>query len=209
MVQYTPPHTTPQQGYGPSRGLIPNTTTAYTGPSTNHTSSSLQASTSGGYQAEFSRFKENLAGVLKNKLGIDMGSSCLYQKPYPPEFDFVSYPAGWRVPEFTKFNGDDSRTTLEHVSQYILQLGEAGFNDALRVHLFSLSLTGTTFSWFSSLAPNSICNWNQLEHKFHDHFFSGETEAKLSDLTSVRQGRDEPASNYFKRFKELKTDASV
>ena len=83
-------------------------------------------------------------------------------------------------------------------------MGEAGFNDALRMCLFSLSLTGTTFSWFSSLAPNSIHNWNQLEHKFHDHFFSGETEAKLSDLTSVRQGRDEPASDYFKRFKEIK-----
>ena len=48
--------------------------------------------------------------------------------------------------------------------------------------LFSLSLTGMAFSWFSSLAPNSIRNWAQLEHKFHDHFFSGETEAKLLDL---------------------------
>ena len=131
--------------------MIPNTTTAYNGPSTNRTSSSLQASTSGGYQAEFSRFKEDLAGVLKNKLGIDTGSSCLYQKPYPPEFDFVSYPAGWRVPEFIEFNGDDSRTTWKDVSQYILQLGEASFNDALRVRLFSLSLTGTAFSWFFRL----------------------------------------------------------
>ena len=58
----------------------------------------------------------------------------------------------------------------------VLQLGEAGFNDALRVRLFSLSLTGTAFSWFSLLAPNSIRNWAQLEHKFHDHFFSGETK---------------------------------
>ena len=36
---------------------------------------------------------------------------CLYQKPYPAKFDFVSYPVGWRVPEFIKFNGDDFRTT--------------------------------------------------------------------------------------------------
>ena len=115
-----------------------------------------------------------------------MSSSHLYQKTYPPQFDFVSYPAGWHVPEFIKFNGDDSRTTWEHVSQYILQLEEASFNDALCMRLFSLSLTGTTFLWFSSLAPNSIRNWNQLEHKFHDHFFSRETEAKLSDLTLVR-----------------------
>jgi len=78
-----------------------------------------------------------------------------------------------------------------------LQLGEASFNDALCVRLFSLSLTETTFSWFSLLAPNSIRNWNQLERKFHDHFFSGENEGKLTDLTSVRQGRDEYASDYF------------
>jgi len=133
-----------------------------------------------------------------------MGTTRLYKKPYPAEFDFVSFPIGWRNPEFTKFNGDDSRITWEHVSQYILQLGEASFNDALRVRLFSLSLTGMTFSWFSSLAPNSIRNWSQLEHKFHDHFFSGETEAKLMDLTSIKQGRDEPATDYFKRFKEIK-----
>ena len=35
-----------------------------------------------------------------------------------------------------KFNGEDSRTAWEHVSQYVLQLGEAGLNDALRVRLF-------------------------------------------------------------------------
>ena len=117
MVPYTPPHTAAQQGSGPSRGPIPNTTMTYTGPNAHHISSSFQASTSNNYQADFSRFKEDLAGVLKTKLGIDMGSSRLYQKTYSLEFDFVSYPAGWRIPEFIKFNGDDSRTTWEHVSQ--------------------------------------------------------------------------------------------
>ena len=77
-----------------------------------------------------------------------MGTTRLYQKPYPAEFDFTHFPAGWHIPEFTKFNGDDSHTTWEHVSQYVFQLGEVGFNDALRVRLFSLSLTGTAFSWF-------------------------------------------------------------
>ena len=43
-----------------------------------------------------------------------------------------------------------------------------------------------------------------MEHKFNDHFFSRGTEAKLLDLTSIKQGRDEPASDYFKRFKEIK-----
>ena len=43
-----------------------------------------------------------------------------------------------------------------------------------------------------------------MEHKFHDHFFNGETEAKLLDLTSIKQGRDKSSSDYFKRFKEIK-----
>ena len=70
--------------------------------------------------------------------------------------------------------------------------------------MFSLSLTGTAFSWFSALHPNSVRSWNELEQKFHDHFYSGNNEAKLTDLTSVKQTRDESVSDYFKRFKEVK-----
>ena len=118
--------------------------------------------TSQHYRTDLLKFKEDLANAIKAKLGVDMGSSRLYQKLYPPEFDFVSYPASWCIPEFIKFNGDDSLTTWEHVSQYILQLGEAGLNDDLRISSFSLLLNGTAFSWFSSLTPGSILNWNQL-----------------------------------------------
>ncbi|EEC68057.1 hypothetical protein OsI_35901 [Oryza sativa Indica Group] len=71
--------------------------------------------TSANYQADFSKFKEDLANIIRTKLGIDMSSSRLYQKPYPPEFDLVTYPNGWRVPEFVKFNGEDNRTTWEHL----------------------------------------------------------------------------------------------
>ena len=87
----------------------------------------------------------------------------LTKKPYPMSFDTVTYPTGFRLPEFVKFNGDDSKSTFEHISQYLAQLGEAGSINKLKVHLFSLSLTGTAFSWFSSLAPNSITSWEQLE----------------------------------------------
>ena len=103
-----------------------------------------------------------------------------------------------------KFSGDDNRAPWEHIDQYMLQLGKAGFHDALCIRLFSLSVTGTAFSWFSSLAPNSIQSWNQLECKFHDRFYNGDNEAKQSDLTSVRQGQDELALDYFRRFKDIK-----
>jgi hypothetical protein len=93
---------------------------------------------------------------------------------------------GWRTPNFVKFNGEDNRATWKHVSQYLAQLGEVSSIDALKVCLFSLSLTGTAFSWFPSLLPNSIDSWEQLEHKFHDHFYSPENKLKLLDLILVR-----------------------
>jgi len=139
-----------------------------------------------------------------SQLGINPGKNRLYQRPYPDAFDLVPYPTGWRVPDFIKFSGDDNRSTWEHISQYVAQLSEASSSNSPRVHLFSLSLTGTAFSWFSSLPPNSVRSWNQLEQKFHDHFYSDDNEAKLIDLTSARQNRHESVSDYFKRFKETK-----
>ena len=52
---------------------------------------------------------------------------------------------------------------MEHVSQYLAQLGEAGSLNELKVRLFPSSLTGTAFSWFSSLPHGSIRVWSQLE----------------------------------------------
>jgi hypothetical protein len=41
--------------------------------------------------------------------------------------------------------------------------------------MFYLSLYGTTFNWFTSLAPNSIFTWAQLEQKFYKYFYSDDT----------------------------------
>jgi hypothetical protein len=67
------------------------------------------------------------------------------------------------MPDFIRFSGDDNCTTWDHICQYIVQLGEVGTYNSLKVCLFSLSLTGTDFAWFSSLTPNSIEFWDQLE----------------------------------------------
>jgi hypothetical protein len=57
------------------------------------------------------------------------------------------------MPNLIKFSGDDDRTTWEHISQYTAQLGEAGVYNALKVSLFSLSLTGPAFACFLHLLP--------------------------------------------------------
>jgi hypothetical protein len=94
--------------------------------------------------------------MMRNQLGIEMGTTRLYQKPYRTDFDYVAFPRGSHMPDFVKFSGDDNFTTWQNISQYTTQLGEAGTFNYLKVRLFSLSLTGTAFDWFSSLAPNSL-----------------------------------------------------
>ena len=100
-----------------------------------------------------------LLGTKLSQHGINPSKNWLYQRPYPDAFDLVLYPTGWHVPDFIKFSGDDNRSTWEHINQYVAQLGEASSSNALQVRLFSLSLTGTAFSWFSSLPPNSVRSW--------------------------------------------------
>ena len=54
------------------------------------------------------------------------------------------------------------------------------------------------------MAPNYIGSWEQLKKKFHEHFFCGRDELKLSHLTSVRQSRDESINDYRRRLRDTK-----
>ena len=67
---------------------------AQTDPITHHLASNARASTSRHYEADLTKLKEDLANIFKAKLGVDMGRSCSHQKPYPNDFDLVSYPIG-------------------------------------------------------------------------------------------------------------------
>ena len=84
----------------------------------------LGQTSTGNYEADLARMREDLASIFKSKFDLDMGRSQLYQRPYVDAFDLIPYPASWRVPDFVKFRGDDNRSTWEHISQYIAQLRE-------------------------------------------------------------------------------------
>jgi hypothetical protein len=95
-------------------------------------------------------------------------------------------------------------STYEHVSQFLAQCGEASAIDALRVRLFPLSLSGSTFTRFSSLPYNSVQSWANLEKQFHKYFYSANHEMKLSDLTAIMQRHDESVPDYIQRFKDMR-----
>lgn len=115
-------------------------------------------------------FKEQLANMLREFGFEPRGRARAYQKPYPEHFDLTPYPRGFRIPDFVKFTGEDSRSTFEHIGQFLAQCSEIGQSDVHKVRLFPLSLSGNAFTWFTSLAPNSVFTWAQLEQKFHEYF---------------------------------------
>jgi len=87
-----------------------------------------------------------------------------------------------KAPDFTKFFGHDDTSTMEPVNRIILQCGEAGNRAELRARLFSSSLSGSAFTWFISLPPNSVITWADLEKQFHKYFFSGVHDDRQSSI---------------------------
>jgi hypothetical protein len=132
------------------------------------------------------------------------GHSRAYRKPYSKYFDTISYPRGFRVPDFMKFIGDDARTTYKHVGQFLAQVSDAGITNVHKVKLFPLSLSGTTFNSFTSLAPNFVNTWAGLEERLHEYFYNRETELKLLDLTAIRQKYTESVTEYVKCFRDTR-----
>jgi hypothetical protein len=132
------------------------------------------------------------------------GRARSYQKPYPEYFDTIPYPRGFRVPNLTKFAGDDAKTTYEHIGQFLAQVNDVGITDVHKIRMFPLSITVAAFNWFTSLPLNLIDSWVSLEQKFHDYFYNGEVELRLSGLTSLRQKYTETISDYLRWFREVK-----
>ena len=96
-------------------------------------------------------------------------------------------------------------TTMEHISRYLVQLGDAFIEEAHKVRFFPLTFSGPAFSWFALLKPNSITRWADLERKFNTYFYSGIGEKKLIDLTSMRQRNNETGSEFIQRFREVRS----
>jgi hypothetical protein len=109
------------------------------------------------HDAQVNQFLEQISDMMQRQFGLRPKNDGMhYRKPYLEYFDQVQLPHRYKIPDFTKFTGTDSVSTREHISRYIVQLGEATSVQELKVQLFPLSLSGSAFSWFSSLPQGSI-----------------------------------------------------
>ncbi|KAK1670504.1 hypothetical protein QYE76_058663 [Lolium multiflorum] len=148
---------------------------------------------------------DQICTILKDQFGMMPKRKAIgYTKPYPNEYELIPLPPKYRLPDFTKFSGSDGSSSIEHVSRYLAQLGMISASDELRVRYFSQSLTGSAFGWYTSLPPNSIQTWKQLEERFHEQYHSEASEAGIADLAQVRQKRGETVSEYIQRFRTVR-----
>lgn len=113
-------------------------------------------------------------------------------------------PLRTKIPKFTKFAGDTTESTVEHVARYLIEAGDMSNNENLRMKFFPSSLTKNVFTWFTNFPQNSIHSWNQLERMFHEQFYMGQMKIHLKELASVRLKFTEPIDDYLNRFRLLK-----
>jgi hypothetical protein len=140
------------------------------------------------HSAPGSQTADQISAILRDQFGILPKRRAIgYTKPYPGDYDLIPLPPKYRLPEFTKFSGAEGSSSIEHVSRYLAQLGMISVSDPLRVRFFSQSLTGPAFGWYTSLSPDSIRTWKQLEEQFHIQYHSEAAEAGIADLAQLRQ----------------------
>jgi hypothetical protein len=157
------------------------------------------------YLAPGAQTVDQISAILRDQFGILPKRRTIgYTKLYPSDYDLIPLPPKYRLPEFIKFNGLEGSSSIEHMSRYLAQLGMISVLDPLWVRFFSQSLTGPAFGWYTSLGPDSIHTWKQLEEQFHIQYHSEVAEARIADLAQVRQKRRETVAEYIQRFREVK-----
>ncbi|XP_059670679.1 uncharacterized protein LOC132316183 [Cornus florida] len=136
--------------------------------------------------------------------GRHQGGRPTYRKPYPEFIDEVKFPRNFRIPEFATFNGKGEQSTLEYISRFTVQCGEAAANPWLKVRLFPNTLTGYAFRWYSNLPANSIQSWQQFEDLFHTQFYRAELEVSVADLSRLHQLPGESVMSFLSKFRRAK-----
>ena len=71
-----------------------------------------------------------------------------------------------------------------------------------------MSLTKTTFWWYTNLPPNSIQSWQDMQ-VLTNHFARTEPRVTLSDLVRFQQKLGESIEDYLSRFKMAKVRCHV
>ncbi|XP_050890408.1 uncharacterized protein LOC127095817 [Lathyrus oleraceus] len=143
----------------------------------------------------------NLAAMVKRIMirnGVNFGlrrpnyTSPLLEYIIQPET-----PTRTKIPKFTKFSRDTTKSTIKHVARYLIEAGDILNNESLRIkYNIPSPLTNNAFTWFTTLPQSLIHTWNQLERMFHEQFYMGQTKINLKELASIKRKFTKPIDDY-------------
>lgn len=108
------------------------------------------------------------------------------------------------MPKFSLFTSEDDQSTQEHVNRFIALCGDTTYGDFWKLRLFPLSLSKTTFTWYTSLPSNSIFSWDQMETMFHNQFQRVVPDVSITDLSAMKQHNNEPIDQFMFRLKKAR-----
>jgi hypothetical protein len=84
------------------------------------------------YSAPGGQTADQISAILRDQFSILPKRRTIgYTKPCPSDYDLIPLPPKYRLPEFTKFNGSEGSSSIEHVSRYLAQLGMISVSDPL------------------------------------------------------------------------------
>ncbi|CAL2247888.1 unnamed protein product [Prunus armeniaca] len=114
------------------------------------------------------------------------GERPTYRKPYPAYIDQIPLSPGFKIPNFTLFNGEDPHaSSVEHIGRFFVQCIAIENNPLLKLRLFGYSLSGQAFTCQKS------------------------PEVFFSDLAALKQSEDEPAQDFITKFRKLKMKCRI
>jgi hypothetical protein len=74
------------------------------------------------YSTPGAQTADQISAILRDQFGILPKSRTIgYTKPYPNDYDLFPLPPKFWLAEFTKFNGSEGSSSIEHVSRYLAQ----------------------------------------------------------------------------------------
>jgi hypothetical protein len=93
---------------------------------------------------------------LQNQFGLKPKmQGPAYTPPFPEWYHEVILPLRVKPPtEFTKFSGQDDTSTVEHIARYLMQLGEASADEAIRSDTSLCRLPGLYMVFFFASSIN-------------------------------------------------------
>lgn len=125
--------------------------------------------------------------------------------PYPEKVAEKDFSAEYKVPKFQKFDGHKGNRK-EHVSRFLDSLGKYVKDPELCLKEFSKTLSDRAYSWYLSLKPGTIQDWEHVVAAFNTKFFFAEARYTLAELGRTRQYPGKDLDLYVKRFHDKTLD---